>query len=340
VSQDPPASREQGNPKQGNHHQGIEVEGLRKSFGDVRALDGLSFSAAPGSVLAVLGPNGAGKTTTVDVCTTLLKPDAGTVRVAGYDVVSSAAEVRRRIGVTGQFAALDADLTGAENLALFGRLGGLPKKAALTRSAELAEAFGLQGIADRRVNTYSGGQRRRLDLAASLTTRPEVLFLDEPTTGLDPPSRQELWGMVRTLAASGTCVLLTTQYLEEAEALADRVLVVDGGRAVADGTVSELRAHGGAEVVRVALRDPAHVPGAVRALGALGEVMASPDRHELVIRCADTAAVMRAVPGALEGVPGELLSVTVELPTLEEVFQAITGADRPTMGLTVPNLDG
>ena len=233
----------------------ISVTGLVKSFGDVRALDGVDLYVPPGSVLGLLGPNGAGKTTTVRVLTTLLKPDAGTVLVTGLDVVRDAAELRGRIGLAGQYAAVDENLTGLENLVMVGRLYGMRRAEAKRRGQALLERFDLVEAADRVVKTYSGGMRRRLDLAAALVARPPVLFLDEPTTGLDPRSRLEVWATIEGLVAEGTTVLLTTQYLDEADRLADLIAVIDRGRVIAEGTPDELKDRVGGERLEVHLAD-------------------------------------------------------------------------------------
>ena len=235
----------------------IEAEGLVKRFGKTLAVDGVDLAVRPGMVLGLLGPNGAGKTTVVRMLATLLRPDAGYARVCGADVVGQAGRVRELIGLTGQYAAVDEDLTGFENLLLIGRLLEVPKAEAKRRSGELLERFGLADATGRSVKTYSGGMRRRLDLAASLVQRPQVLFLDEPTTGLDPRSRGEVWSMIRELVAEGTTVLLTTQYLDEADRLAGEIAVIDHGRVIATGTAAELKAKMGRQTLDVRPADPA-----------------------------------------------------------------------------------
>ncbi len=247
----------------------IRTRGLVKAFGEVRALDGVDLEAAPGTVLGLLGPNGAGKTTTVRILTTLLRPDEGEVCVAGLDAVRDAAALRGRIGLAGQYAAVDENLTGAENLVMVGRLYGWRRRVARERAAELLERFRLTEAAGRPVKTYSGGMRRRLDLAAALVARPPVLFLDEPTTGLDPRSRHDVWETVEALVADGTTVLLTTQYLDEADRLADRIAVIDRGRVIADGTGDELKARVGGERLEVRLAHAAEAPAATAVLAAL-----------------------------------------------------------------------
>src|SRR5918995_1079501 len=247
----------------------VEARGLVKRFGDVCALDGVDLEVAPGTVLGLLGPNGAGKTTAVRILATVLGPDEGSARVMGFDVARRAPEVRTRIGLAGQFAAVDGNLTGRENLILVGSLTHLPRRALGPRADELLERFGLSDAAGRLARTYSGGMRRRLDLAAALVHRPPVLFLDEPTSGLDPVSRSDLWTVVRELVADGTTVLLTTQYLEEADHLAHRIMVIDHGRTIADGTAAELKARLGATVVELSFADAAESGLAAAALEPL-----------------------------------------------------------------------
>ncbi|WP_409182923.1 ABC transporter ATP-binding protein [Amycolatopsis sp. VS8301801F10] len=255
---------------------GLAASGVRKRYGERAALDGFDLRVEPGTVCGLLGPNGAGKTTAVRILTTLLRPDAGEVRVAGFDAVAEPDEVRRRIGLVGQNASVDEILTGRQNLELFGRLGGLPARAARARATELLERFGLAEAAGRPVSGYSGGMRRKLDLAAGLLLNPAVLFLDEPTTGLDPAARLDVWADVRALAGTGTTVLLTTQYLEEADQLADRIAVLDAGRVVAAGTPDELKAKVGPDRVETVVRKPTldevflHLTGRARPAEAAG----------------------------------------------------------------------
>jgi ABC-2 type transport system ATP-binding protein len=303
----------------------ISVRGLVKSYGEVRALDGIDLEAAPGTVLGVLGPNGAGKTTAVRVLTTLLAPDAGTATVAGLDVVKDARKLRGRIGLAGQYAAVDDNLTGAENLVMVGRLYGERRRAARARANELLERFDLVDAGDRPAKTYSGGMRRRLDLAAALVARPPVLFLDEPTTGLDPRSRIELWGTIEDLVADGTTVLLTTQYLDEADRLASRIAVIDRGRVIADGTADQLKARVGGDRLEVHL---AHADGAPAASAALADMADEPPQIEgQVVRVsvpAPAGAIMEAAR-RLDRAGVAVEDIAVRRPTLDDVFLALTG---------------
>jgi ABC-2 type transport system ATP-binding protein len=303
----------------------IEVVDLVKRFGDTEAIAGLSLEVAEGEILGLLGPNGAGKTTTVNVLSTLLVPDGGSVRVAGHDVVAEAHLVRRAISMTGQFAAVDDQLSGLENLTLFGRLRGLGRPAAKRRANELLDAFGLVEAAGRRVGGYSGGMRRRLDIACSLTVEPRILFLDEPTTGLDPRSRAELWQVVRDLRRRGMTIVLTTQYLEEADQLADRIVVVDHGRRVADGTPEELKRMVGAAACVVSVLDPADLDRAADELRHLGEVTVDVDRAQLTIAGADGAETLVAALTLLRDRAIAVQEAGLRQPSLDEVFLALTG---------------
>ncbi|TCR11566.1 ATP-binding cassette domain-containing protein [Streptomyces sp. BK205] len=307
----------------------IVTEGLRKRYGDKDALDGLDLRVARGSVHAVLGPNGAGKTTLVRVLSTLLRPDGGRAEVAGRDVAREAYEVRLRIGLLGQHAALDEELDGRQNLEMFGRLYHLGARPARVRADELLERFGLAGTGRKPVRAYSGGMRRRLDLAASLIRDPEVLFLDEPTTGLDPRGRAEVWAAVRSLAGAGTTVLLTTQYLEEADQLADRICLVDGGRVVADGTADELKARTGGDRIDVVLRDAGQLGAAVALLPLdAATVSADTDRRLLSAPVTDRMAALSGVVRALEAAGIEAEDVVLRRPTLDEVFLHLTDDGR------------
>ncbi|MFG2461056.1 ATP-binding cassette domain-containing protein [Streptomyces sp. NPDC048523] len=307
----------------------IVTEGLRKRYGDKTALDGLDLRVARGSVHGVLGPNGAGKTTLVRVLSTLLRPDEGRAEVAGRDVERDAYDVRLRIGLLGQHAALDEELGGRQNLEMFGRLYHLGARHARVRAAELLERFGLADTGRKPVRAYSGGMRRRLDLAASLIRDPEVLFLDEPTTGLDPRGRAEVWAAVRSLVGGGTTVLLTTQYLEEADQLADRISLVDRGRVVADGTPDELKARTAGDRIDVVLRDAGQLGAAVALLplDAAG-VSVDPDRRLLSAPVTDRMAALSGVVRALEVAGIEAEDVVLRRPTLDEVFLHLTGDDR------------
>jgi daunorubicin resistance ABC transporter ATP-binding subunit len=303
----------------------IEVEGLTKRFGPVVALDGIDFRVETGSVFGLLGPNGAGKTTAVRILTTIIPPDAGRAEVLGHDVVGDAEAVRYRIGLAGQYAAVDPNLTGKENLTLVGRLAQMPRGTVGPRADELLERFELADAADRTVRTYSGGMRRRLDVAAALVGRPPVLFLDEPTTGLDLHSRNELWAMIRELVGEGTTVLLTTQYLEEADRLANRVAVVDVGRIIAEGKPSELKAQLGSTVIEIGM---AAETEAIRAEGVLSNVgTAEPEREGATIRLAsgDGPKVLMGVLRSLDAEGLGPASLTVREPSLDDVFLKLTG---------------
>ncbi|MFI7274429.1 ATP-binding cassette domain-containing protein [Streptomyces sp. NPDC049879] len=309
----------------------ITVTGLRKAFGTRQALDGLDLTVARGTVHGVLGPNGAGKTTAVRVLTTLLRPDGGTAVVAGHDVARDPAAVRRRIGLVGQHAALDEDLDGRQNLDLFGRLHHLGARAAAHRAAELLERFGLADTGRTPVGRYSGGMRRRLDLAAGLLTRPDVLFLDEPTTGLDPRGRAEVWDAVRSATDEGTTVLLTTQYLEEADQLAGRVSVVDGGRRVAEGTPDALKSRTGADRIDVVVRDAARLTAAAAVVGAAvraAEPVTDRDRRLVSAPVTDRIAALADTLRALEAAGIAADDIALRRPTLDEVFLHLTTQER------------
>ena len=304
----------------------IEAEGLVKDFGKVRALDGIDMVAREGSVFGLLGPNGAGKTTAIRVLSTLLQPTAGRAAVGGYDVVRQPREVRRLIGLTGQYAAVDELLSGQENLYMIGRLLGLSTRDAQARGKELLDAFDLSDAAGKYVKQYSGGMRRRLDLAASLVGRPQFLYLDEPTTGLDPRSRLELWGMIRTLVAGGTTVLLTTQYLEEADRLADEIVVIDKGRVIAAGTPAQLKMRIAGQVLEARPVDPADLAAVEKILSsfAVGGEAAYNDGQLVTVSIAERSALGQAVRRLdEEGIVVEDLSL--RRPSLDEVFLAITG---------------
>ena len=304
----------------------IEAEGLMKSFGRTQALAGVDVAAERGRVLALLGPNGAGKTTIVRILATLLKPTSGRARVCGYDVVDDAVQVRQLIALTGQYASVDDQLTGTENLMLIGRLLGLRRPVARARAREMIERFELTDAAGRAVRTYSGGMRRRLDLAASLLGQPEVLFLDEPTTGLDPRARSQMWDTVRGVIAGGATVLLTTQYLEEADELADRIAVIDHGLVVAAGTPDELKAKTGAQTLIVRAADQALTPQVVTAVGEI--TGAEPEVRQdtgLVSAAASDPAMVPAIVRRLDEGGVVLAELALRLPSLDEVFMTLTG---------------
>ncbi|TML43566.1 MAG: ATP-binding cassette domain-containing protein [Actinobacteria bacterium] len=316
----------------------IVARGLKKRFGSVLALDGVDLEVPRGTVLGLLGPNGAGKTTAVKILTTLLLPDEGEARVAGFDVVRQQEELRAAIGLAGQYAAVDEHLTGRENIDLVGRLYHLPRDEIRRRTGELLERFDLVGAADRPVKTYSGGMRRRLDLGASLVGRPQVLFLDEPTTGLDIRSRLDLWEVIRQLVAEGTTLLLTTQYLEEADVLADRIAVIDRGKVIAEGTADELKSHVGGEVVEVAVRDRSRVREAAAAVvevaaGAATQTQIDEAEGRVAVTVRGDASVVVDVVRRLDREGIELADLSVHKPTLDDVFLALTGrVAEPTAG--------
>jgi oleandomycin transport system ATP-binding protein len=304
----------------------IEAEGLVKSFGKVRALDGIDMVAREGTVFGLLGPNGAGKTTAIRVLSTLLRPDEGRASVGGYDVVRQPGEVRRLIGLTGQYAAVDELLSGKENLFMLGRLLGFSRSDARARAAELLEAFDLSDAASKSVKAYSGGMRRRLDLAASLVGRPAFLYLDEPTTGLDPRSRLELWKMIRRLVAEGTTVLLTTQYLEEADQLAEEIVVIDHGRVIAAGTPQQLKTRVGGQVLQARPADPSDLESTERILAAFaeGDDAVHNDGQLITVTIGDRSALGQAVR-RLDDANIVVDDLSLRRPSLDEVFLAITG---------------
>jgi ABC-2 type transport system ATP-binding protein len=303
----------------------ISVTGLVKSFGKVRALDGVDFEAVPGTVLGLLGPNGAGKTTAVRVLATLLKPDAGTIHVTGLDVVRDAAQLRQRIGLAGQYAAVDENLTGLENLVMVGRLYGERRAAATARGEELLESFDLVEAARRPVKTYSGGMRRRLDLAAALVANPPVLFLDEPTSGLDPRSRLDLWETIERLVAEGTTVLLTTQYLDEADRLADSIAVIDHGRVIAEGTPDELKDRVGGERLEVRLADRAAAPIAMEALAPMSDEPPTADEDTVRLAVRRRSGMIVEAVRRLDEAGVDVDDLVLRRPTLDDVFLTLTG---------------
>ncbi len=303
----------------------VVAEGLVKEFGDVRALDGVDLVVPRGQVVGLLGPNGAGKTTTVRILSTLLKPTSGRAQVAGFDVLKDPDGVRRSIGLTGQYAAVDEYLTGRENLRMFGDLYHLAPAYVKQRSDELLEWFDLTEAADRPARTYSGGMRRRLDLAASLVAQPSILFLDEPTTGLDPRSRLGLWGVISNLVAQGTTVLLTTQYLEEADQLADDIVVIDHGRVIAHGTAEQLKDQIGGDRIEITVADPSRIDAAVGAIASLGAGEVKVEDLRVSAPVSGGSTVLVDAIRSLDGAGVEVTDLQLRRPTLDDVFLSLTG---------------
>ena len=305
----------------------ITVENIRKSFGAIKALDGVDLQVAQGTVLALLGPNGAGKTTLVRILATLLPPDSGTALVAGFDVVREAVSLRFVIGLTGQYTAVDENLTGRENLEMVGRLYHIDKVESRIRANDLLERFSLTEAANRTAKTYSGGMRRRLDLAASLVARPQVLFLDEPTTGLDPRSRIALWEVIRDLVRDGTTVLLTTQYMDEADRLANTITVIDRGRVIAEGTSEELKARSGGEIVRIIVSDHGQIAAAAELVDSLSSdsPLVSPEMGQISISVKDGTSVLADIVRKLDGASISISDIALTQPTLDDVFLSLTG---------------
>lgn len=303
----------------------VEAKGLTKSYKEVKALAGVDLVVPTGTILGLLGPNGAGKTTTVRILSTLLKPDSGTAKVAGVDILKDPAQAREIIGLSGQYAAVDENLTGRENLIMVGRLFRLPKKIAINKADELLAKFNLTDAGNRIVKTYSGGMRRRLDLASALISNPTVLFLDEPTTGLDPRSRLMMWQVIKDLVSEGTTVLLTTQYLEEADQLADNIMVIDHGRVIAEGTASQLKQKIGGEriEVRVPLEKVTQAAQALKAVGS-GEVTVALDHLTVPVVGKGGSKIVEAVR-TLDGLGIEIEEIQLRQPTLDEVFLTLTG---------------
>ena len=305
--------------------QAISARGLVKHYGDVRALDGVDLDVEQGTVVGLLGPNGAGKTTTVKILATLLKPDAGVATVHGFDIVKSADEVRAQIGLTGQYAAVDEYLTGRENLTLFGKLFHLDKRYVKERATELLERFDLSDAADRPIKTYSGGMRRRLDLAASLISHPKVLFLDEPTTGLDPRSRLGMWDVIQQLVREGTTVLLTTQYLEEADQLASKIVVIDHGRVIAEGTADALKSQIGGDRIELQVPHDADLDAARSALASAVSAEIVIDGRRLMAPVSNGSSSLIAVVRAFDAAGIHLDDIGLRRPTLDDVFLSLTG---------------
>ncbi len=305
----------------------ITASGLVKTYGKLRALDGLDLGVPQGTILGLLGPNGAGKTTAVRILTTLLKPDAGSATVAGLDVINQPGKVRAKLGLSGQYAAVDEYLTGYENLQMVGRLYGLSRSTARQRSRDLLDQFSLADAADRPVKTYSGGMRRRLDLAGALVARPPVLFLDEPTTGLDPRSRNDMWDVIVDLVREGSTLLLTTQYLEEADRLADNILVIDHGKAIAQGTAGQLKDQAGGARVEITLSEAADLPRAQEILSRFAEGPVEADQHSrrVVAPVSGGSATLVDAVHQLGTAGITLLDVALRRPTLDEVFLKLTG---------------
>ncbi len=326
----------------------IEVSGLQKRFGETRALDGVDLTVEEGTVLGLLGPNGAGKTTTVRVLATLLRPDGGSASVGGFDVVRQADKVRAIIGLTGQYAAVDEKLTGHENLWMVGRLLGMGKRQAHERADHLLERFSLSDAGDRQVGTYSGGMRRRVDLAVSLVGRPEVLFLDEPTTGLDPVSRLEMWEVTRELVAEGTTVLLTTQYLDEADELADRIVVIDTGHVIAEGTADELKDRTGGRTLEIVVADRTQVDRAHQVVADLAPsngIRLDRSARTLTLPVEQDTGLAADAISRLTAADVDIEDFHLNRPSLDDVFLVLTGhaaepADPTTNGTTPTGADG
>ncbi len=309
----------------GDRELAIDAHGMTKAFGEVRALDGVDLAVPTGTVLGLLGPNGAGKTTAVRVLTTLLKPDAGTIRVAGLDAVRDAAKLRERIGLAGQYAAVDENLTGEENLTMVGRLYGMRRADAKARAGELLTRFDLEDAARRPVKGFSGGMRRRLDLAAALVARPPILFLDEPTTGLDPRSRLALWGTIEDLVADGTTVLLTTQYLDEADRLAHTIAVIDKGRVIADGTPDVLKDRVGGERLELQLADATQAQAAMAALAPLSDEAPSAEQATVRVTVRERTGSLAEAVRRLDEAGVGIDDLALRRPTLDDVFLTLTG---------------